>query len=260
MDAIVARVFDVDFIYFDLLFCLIWIIALVKKKYYKELLFGLFGFIVVFIVDDILWFHMQGTRTISAPINPNLFLLYFSFTYGMIEFSYVTVMFREEKTVDKIYWTLFLYGGWMISAFLSQLIDIDNRVIDVSRDMTNARTGQLVMFLGGYLLLVILRFLWVELKTLTWMDILELYFIGFLVHFGMEFSLLVSGIRPFDGLIGVLLFNSFIEFNTGIPIIFMLWTFFKARYSSKVKVDPYEEINTQKQDPQSTVSPKIIIE
>jgi len=73
----VTRVMDIDFIYFDLILTAIWITLLLVRKRYKALLFGLFGYAVVFFTDDVIWYTLQGTRHIEGPIGPHLFLAYF---------------------------------------------------------------------------------------------------------------------------------------------------------------------------------------
>ncbi|MHA1744245.1 MAG: hypothetical protein ACTSV6_08360, partial [Candidatus Heimdallarchaeota archaeon] len=44
---------------------------------------------------------------------------------------------------------------------------------------------------------------------------------GIFIHFSMESTLWIAQIRPSDW--EVLLTNSLLEFNTGIPILFALW-------------------------------------
>jgi len=86
MAHIVARLFDMDFIYLDLLFCALWITVLLIRKKRLQFIFGLFGAIIVFISDDLIWYHLQGTRVLeTVPFNNDLFLLYFSFTYARYE-------------------------------------------------------------------------------------------------------------------------------------------------------------------------------
>jgi hypothetical protein len=228
----VARTFDMDFVYLDILFCVVWIIVLIKQRQTTALWFGLFGALVVFLADDVLWLRIQHTRFLDVPFNHDLFLLYFSFTYGMIEFSYVTVMFGAKSMKTKVLWTLFLYGGWMATALISQHVGIDDRTIDIGRDMSNARLVQLFMAGGGYLLLLLLKYTWRPMKSLTFRRTLYLFVVGFLVHFGMEITLLASGIRPAEDYVHVLLFNSLLEFNTGIPILYILWTAIRSRKES----------------------------
>jgi len=98
----------------------------------------LLGAFIAFFADDVIWLHIQHTRFLEVPFNHNLFLVYFSFTYGMIEFSYVTVMFGARSVRSKVLWTLFLYGGWLATALISQHVSIDDHTIQTGRDMSNA--------------------------------------------------------------------------------------------------------------------------
>ena len=50
-----------------------------------------------------------------------------------------------------------------------------------------------------------------------------------IVHFGMEISLLAARIRPATDLVTVLIFNTLIEFNSGTPFLFIIWTLTKNR-------------------------------
>lgn len=218
-----------DFIYLDILFCAVWMVVLFKQKQTLALWFGLFGALVVFLADDILWLRIQHTRFLELPFNRDLFLVYFSFTYGMIEFSYVTVMFGVKSWRTRVLWTLLLYGGWMASALVSQHVGIDDRTIDIGRDMSNARVVQVAMVVGGYALLLLLKYTWHPMKSLSLRRLFYLFAIGVLVHFGMEITLLASGIRPAEDYVDVLLFNSLLEFNMGIPILYVLWTAVRAR-------------------------------
>jgi hypothetical protein len=221
-----------DFIYLDILFCAVWMAVLFRQKRTLALWFGLFGALVVFLADDVLWLRIQHTRFLEVPFNRDLFLIYFSFTYGMIEFSYVTVMFGAKSIKTTALWTLFLYGGWMATALISQHVGIDDRTIDIGRDMSNARIVQVAMVVGGYLLLLLLKYTWNPMKSLSFRRILYLFVIGILVHFGMEITLLASGIRPAENYIDVLLFNSLLEFNMGIPILYILWVAATSRRES----------------------------
>jgi hypothetical protein len=228
VNSYVARTFDVDFMYLDIAFCAVWMLVLFRRKHTIALWFGLFGALIVFLVDDVLWLRVQQTRFLEVPFNRDLFLLYFSFTYGMIEFSYITAMFQARSMKTRALWTLFLYGGWMATALISQHVGVDDRTIQTGRDMSNARIIQVALVAGGYLLLLVLKYTWRPMKSLTFPRILYLFLIGILVHFAMEVTLLASGIRPAENYMDVLLFNSLLEFNMGIPILYILWTAIKS--------------------------------
>lgn len=226
IESVVTRIFDVDFILFDLIFVAIWISALYKKRFIKPLFFGIFGIIVNLLVDYGIWYNLQGIRSIEGlPLwmSPFAFFIYFSISYGMVEYSYVQVMFsidvmKEDGRRKAFYWSLFLFGGWLLFGLLSFIIPINDAEITVQRVMTGQRIFQVYAVLAEYSLLAILAYL--GKFELTWKKIMYIFFVGFFVHFSMEVTLLLSGIRVlhvFD-----LIFNSIIEFNTGVPILYLL--------------------------------------
>jgi hypothetical protein len=137
-------------------------------------------------------------------------------------------MFQARSMKTRALWTLFLYGGWMATALISQHAGIDDRTIQTGRDMSNARIIQVALVAGGYVLLLLLKYTWRPMKSLTFPRMLYLFLIGILVHFAMEVTLLASGIRPAENYVHVLLFNSLLEFNMGVPILYILWTAIKS--------------------------------
>jgi len=98
-ESIVIRVFDADFMLFDLALTGLWILLLYKKGFITPLLFGLFGILVNFIVDFCYWYSILEIRTVEGLpnwVSPSAFFVYFSITYGMIQYSYVQVMFMRR--------------------------------------------------------------------------------------------------------------------------------------------------------------------
>ncbi|MFW9920443.1 MAG: hypothetical protein ACFFED_12645 [Candidatus Thorarchaeota archaeon] len=233
MQILVERFFHIDFILMDLIFCLIWILLILKAGYRLEFGLGLLGIIVNFIVDFGIWFNVQGIRTLEGPLDPLLFFIYFSTTYGMIEYSYVALMFRLNENRDRVLYTSILYAGWFISGLLSQIIPLNDTIIHVTREMSVYRVPQVLIVIIGYLGLYILPKYWKEMDKIQLKYLLYLFIVGILVHFGMEFTLWLAGIRPspISGVLSEFLFNSFLEFNTGVPILFILWTYLKNRIS-----------------------------
>ncbi|MFW9910772.1 MAG: hypothetical protein ACFFEF_19625 [Candidatus Thorarchaeota archaeon] len=229
----IERTFGIDFIYTDLFFCLIWIFVLLREKYKLEFLIGCLGILTNFIIDYFYWYGFLGIRTLEGPINPLLFFIYFSITYGMIEYSYVAVMFRVENNRSRIVWTLFLYSGWLLSGIVSQWIPISDAIIHVAREMSLQRFPMLIGICIGFGFLVFLKYKWKPMFHLGWKRLAYIFLVGILVHMGMETTLAVSGIRPspLSEVIGEFLFNSLLEFNLGIPILYLIWVFLGNRAS-----------------------------
>ena len=226
-ESIVIRVFDVDFMFLDLAFTICWIILLYKKGHIKPLFFGLMGIIVNFIVDYGVWYSYLGIRTVEGLpswMSPFAFFIYFSITYGIVQYSYVQVMFTknheqpEKEKHDRIWWSTLLFGGWLLIAYLSVIVPFDVNEVTVARTMTSQRFIEVLVVIGELSFLALLAHK--KKYGLNWKVIGYIFFVGFFVHFTMEFTLFLPGIRRsslFD-----LVFNSILEFNMGAPILYLM--------------------------------------
>ncbi|MHA1136345.1 MAG: hypothetical protein ACTSSE_07655 [Candidatus Thorarchaeota archaeon] len=226
-ESIVIRVFDADFMLLDLLFTSIWILVLCKKGYIKPLLFGLMGVAINFLIDYGIWYSIMGIRTVEGlPIwmSPFAFFVYFSITYGIMQYSYVQVMFTKKPDVpqqekkERIQMAILFFGGWLLIAYLSVLAPINDIEVTVTRTMTNQRIIEVFVVIAEFALLGILAHK--KKFGIDWKIIGYIFFVGFFVHFSMEFTLFLPGIRQsslFD-----LVFNSLLEFNMGAPILYLM--------------------------------------
>ncbi len=183
----VIRTFGADYILFDLIFLAIFVFLLFKfKKKIPLLAFIVGGLGINLLIDWGIWLH-TGIREIILPVGWNVlfFFIWFSISYG-VEYAYVFLMF--EKKSNKIGWTALVFGGWLAIAFLSQLIPLNDVLITTTRHMFDLRMLRILIVLAGYGLLLFLKY--------DWKKIGYLFLVGFLIHFMMEFSLFISGIRP----------------------------------------------------------------
>lgn len=242
----VHRLMDIDFIYFDLILAAIWIIALIARKRFKALLFGIFGYAVVFFTDGLIWYTIKETRHIfidGIEQYPLTFLAYFSFTYGMIMFSYAPIMFDKNiSKLEKGMWSIGMFGGWLAIALLSQWIAWNDIVVDIWRDMTiSTRIRQILMVVIGYLALIILNLLlkytsWNFIDPLPWRYFAYLFAVGIFIHLSMEATLTIAGIRPIHW--DVFFFDSIMEFNSGIPYLIIMWILVNRKdYRTQVEAD-----------------------
>jgi hypothetical protein len=226
-ESIVIRVFDADFMLFDLALTGLWILLLYKKDLIVPLLFGLFGILVNFVVDFCYWYSILGIRTVEGLpswMSPLAFFVYFSITYGMIQYSYVQVMFIRRpdqpgtERKNRIMWSLYLITGWLAIGLLSNILPIDDSEVTVARVMTTQRIIEVYAVIAEYAVLALLA-----LKRkfeLSPRRILYIFLVGVFVHFSMEITLFLAGMRAssvFD-----ILFNSIFEFNTGTPILYLM--------------------------------------
>lgn len=216
----VIRNFGIDYIYFDLIFLAVFLGSLiVYKKRIPLAVFFVGGLGINFLIDWGIWLH-TGVREISLPSSFNLvlFFVWFSLSYG-VEYAYVFLIFEEKS--NKLKWTLFVLAGWLLVAFFSQWLSLNDDPITAVRHMSELRLLRIGIVIIGYGLLFFFKY--------DWKKILFLFFIGFLIHFMMEFSLLISGIRP--GSFLILMENSLIEFNMGVPFFYLFWDkFLKRRF------------------------------
>jgi len=231
--SVVARTIGMDFIYFDIIFITIWIFFLVKRKYWTPILWGLLGWIIYIFVDYVYWYLITQTRHYTGPLNPFLFFMWFCVSPGFVQFSYVIVMFEKRNRNELLFWTSLFYLGWTLVSVGSQLIPLNDTIIEVYRDMNveNQRVNELTMVLINIVVAAILYFK----KKLRLEDIIYLFLVGTLVEFALEFTLSVSGIRQEQGgwSLFTMIINTLLEFNLGIVLMYLLWIPFKIRKHGK---------------------------
>ncbi len=232
-EAVVARTIGIDFIYLDILFIIIWVSFLIKRKYWTPIKWGLLGWIIYIFVDYVYWYLITQTRHYTGPLDPFLFFLWFCISPGFVQFSYVIVMFEKRNKNELIFWTMLFYIGWTLVSVGSQLLPLNDIIIEVYRDMNveNQRLNELIMVLVNIIIAAALYYK----KKLRLEDILYLFLVGTLVEFGLEFTLSVSGIRQEQGgwSLITMLVNTLIEFNLGIILMYLLWVPFKIRKHGK---------------------------
>lgn len=227
VDSIVTRTLTMDFIYLDLVFISIWMIWLIKKKYWMPIIWGFIGWFIYILVDYYLWYRVLNVRTYEGPINDVVFFLWFCFSPGFVQFSYVFTMFEKRNRKDIILITMIFYLGWTLIGIGSQLLPIDDRIVRVARNMNEA--AQRIVFTALVLLNICIAFILVWKKKLRWQDVGYLFLVGTLVEFCLEFSLTVSGIRLEQGTWSpfLMIVNTLIEFNMGIVLMYLIWWGFK---------------------------------
>lgn len=231
--SVVARTIGIDFIYFDIIFITIWVVFLIKKKYWTPIIFGILGWIIYIFVDYVYWYLITQTRHYIGPLDPFLFFIWFCFSPGFVQFSYVIVMFEKRNKNELLFWTLLFYIGWTLVSVGSQVIPLNDTIIEVYRnmDVENQRLNELIMVLINIGVAAILYFK----KKLRLEDVLYLFLVGTLVEFALEFTLSVSGIRQGQGGWNILtmIVNTLLEFNLGIILMYLLWIPIKVRKYGK---------------------------
>ncbi|MFX1365609.1 MAG: hypothetical protein ACFFCE_06420 [Promethearchaeota archaeon] len=208
----ITRNFDLDYLIFDLIFFLIFLTVLIIKKKRKPLYVGLLCGVLFLIIDSIIWWN-TGVREIFPPEYKFFVDFMMDFSYGLVAFSWVMIMFERNNLKEIILWTLFLYGGWLVTASLSQILPLLDLEITTVRHMRSLRIVEIITVLCGFLLLIVLRY---DYKT-----ILYIFWIGFMLSFMMESYLLITQMRPSG--VELLLYDSLILTNQGVPYLFVFF-------------------------------------
>ncbi|MFX1343792.1 MAG: hypothetical protein ACFFAI_01705 [Promethearchaeota archaeon] len=208
----VIRIFDFDYLIFDLVLFLIFISVLIVQKKKIPFIVGLLCGLLFLIIDGIIWWN-TGIREINPPNMKIAVDFMMDFSYGLLAFSWVMIMFERKNLKEIILWTAFLYGGWLIIASLSQVLPLNDTEIITIRHMKHLRIVEISTVIIGYSLLVILRYDYKKIFFIFW--------VGTMLSFMMESYLLFTGIRPsgFD----LLLYDSLILTNQGIPYLYIIF-------------------------------------
>jgi hypothetical protein len=214
IDHSITRNFEFDYILFDALFLLIYIVLLVQRKKTVPLKAGLAFGVVMYVIDGIIW-NATGVREyrLSAPWvkHPTDFMM--DVSYGIVAFSWIWIAFERKSSQDVALWTLVLFTGWLLVPTFSFSIHLNDDPITTIRHMHSQVWLQILAVIAGYVLLIALRY--------DWKTILYVFGIGCLLSFMMEFSLFISGIRPPS--IPVLLYDTLILMNQGVPYVLVIW-------------------------------------
>lgn len=213
VDTNIERKFDADYLVFDAIFLLSFCVALLLKKKMLPLAIGaIFGFLI-FIIDGVIWWY-TGVRYIDAPFSKWWVDFMMDISYGIVAFSWMIIALRRDK--DAIWWTIFLFGGWMLVAGLSQWITLDDTTITTAREMGSLHFIGIIAAMVGYWILYYLRY---DNEI-----IIYVFFVACLQGFIMEFYLWIFQIRPsgFD----VVVFDTFVLINQGMPYMVILLDIF----------------------------------
>ncbi|MFX1596313.1 MAG: hypothetical protein ACFFBK_09640 [Promethearchaeota archaeon] len=164
------------------------------------------------MIDGIIWWNM-GIREIY-PSDTKIYVDFMmDFSYGVLAFSWVMIMFERKSIKEILFWTIFLYVGWISIASLSQIIPLIDLEIITIRHMQSLRIVEIITVICGYLLLIFLGY---NYKT-----IIFIFWTGFMLSFMMESYLLVTRIRPSG--FELLIYDSIILTNQGVPYLFVIF-------------------------------------
>jgi hypothetical protein len=214
IDQSISRNFQFDYILFDAVFLALMVGLLIWRKRYSPLTAGLVCGVLIYIVDGVVWYS-TGVREygIAAPWMKHPVDFMMDFSYGVIAFSWMWIAFEKKSWGDVAFWTAMVLGGWLIIPAVSFAVPLYDEPIMTVRHMQSQVGFQISAVLGGYVLLTVLRY--------DWRTILYLFGVGCMLGFMMELPLLVTKIRPTS--FKLLVFETVILFNQGVPYLYVYW-------------------------------------
>jgi len=226
MEVIASRVFNLLFIYLDILWLVTLFVILLVFKRYQAIIAGLAGGIIYFLVDYGIFYLLLDTRVVQGA-NIAWLLLWLSMSYGFTNFVWIWLWLDRDG--HAIEWSVLIISGWIATAFLSQSFGGAFGNITIYRGTGSYHGIMALLLLIGYAILVIKNIKQKETKI----KILWILAIGILVQFSWEAVLLISGIR--EPSIVPLVVNSVLETNMGLPFIFLIHQAISSRYDERLK-------------------------
>jgi len=209
----ITRRFEVDYLLFDTLFMLAFVILLFLHKRRGPLLAGLICGLAFYLIDGVIW-TATGVREYELPAAWLKFPVDFMMdvSYGIVGFGWAWIAFERKSLRDVLFWTALLFGGWLVVPFASKWISLIDAPVMTVRHMASRVWLHIAVVVIGYAALLALGY---SFKCVRY-----LFGVGCMLAFMMEFSLLVAGIRTFN--LSLLAYETVILTNMGIPYLYII--------------------------------------
>ena len=231
MEVIPARVFNLLYVYIDILWLVFFLAILIWKKKYIAAIAGAAGSLIYFLVDYGIFYLALGTRTVDGA-NTAALLLWLSISYGFTNFAWIWLWLDRDG--HALEWSVLIISAWIATALLSQNFGTNFQVISIQRGTSSYHGVMALLLFVGYAILIISN-LRSRARPEKKINILWILIIGILVQFSWEAVLLITGIRATG--IMPLIVNSLLETNMGLPFLFLMHRSIASRYSeSLVKI------------------------
>lgn len=237
MDVIAQREFGIAYIILDSIFILALLALLFFTKRRLTLLWAAIGGVLYFIVDYGIFHLMAGSRHIGF-INDGVFteggegmmfgvLMWMSLSYGITNFAWIWLCLKKDDRIAE--WTALIFIWWIVCPILDDAFG--GSEIRIWRETGDYHWFMAVFLAVSYFAAIV----W----NLTQKDKAKrfripcLLLIGIAVQFGWEFSLLIGGVRS-GGMelaeqLRVLVVNSLMETNLGLPAMYCIYLFVTSR-------------------------------
>lgn len=243
-----TRNFSLAYIVLDAIFVCFFVFLLFFRKKRVTAYWALFGGVLYFLVDFLLFYLASGSREIfsyvlSSPEETTLLgaggtagiLFWMSMSYGILDFAFIWLWLSNDE--HRIEYSLLIIVWWISCPLMADFIN--NLTPEGLAFMTTRGTGKYHGIMGlilvvGYVLGIVYNLLVKEKEKRV--PLVRIFIIGFMAQFLWEAALLIFGIRSqnYGGdsfrQIMTLLQDSLVETNLGMPYIFFIHRFVMSRY------------------------------
>ncbi len=231
-EIIARRQFTPLYIWLDIAFLVVLLLLLLWQKKYMTVVVGCVMGIVYMLVDYGIFHLLLHSRSISEGNSLFWVLLWMSMSYGFTNFTWIWLWVSRDEHLFE--WSLLILGWWFCCPLITQTFAGEAVPIIIERT-TGAYHGYMAVILFvGYLGLILYNMY--QTDRARRIRIPWLLAIGILVQFGWEAGLLIGGIRSagFSDIgqkLHVLLVNSLLETNLGMPYIYCIYIAYSKKYT-----------------------------
>ena len=240
MNVIAERMFGVPYIVLDSVFILAFLALLLITKRRLAALWAIAGGVLYFIVDYGIFHLLTGSRHIGTVNADGVFsvggegmmfgvLIWMSLSYGITNFAWIWLCLKKDKRIAE--WTVLIFLWWLVCPILDNAITGDGMHVRIWRETVGYHWFMAVFLAVSYFAVIVYNLF--QKDGAKRMRILWLFGIGVAVQFGWEFALLLGGIRSgsmeFAEQLRVLVVNSLMETNLGLPAMYCIYLFVTSR-------------------------------
>lgn len=240
MNVIAERMFGVPYIVLDSVFILAFLALLLITRRRLAALWAIAGGVLYFIVDYGIFHLLTGSRHIGTVNADGVFsvggegmmfgvLMWMSLSYGITNFAWIWLCLKKDKRIAE--WTVLIFVWWLVCPILDNAITGDGMHVRIWRETVGYHWFMAVFLAVSYFAVIVYNLF--QKDGAKRMRILWLFGIGVAVQFGWEFALLLGGIRSgsmeLAEQLRVLVVNSLMETNLGLPAMYCIYLFVTSR-------------------------------
>lgn len=229
----VQRYFQYDYIYFDFLFLMIWLVLLFWKKEYGAVLFSAIISPIIYFIDAQIWWNNKvdgiyireywiNNIQLPHPLGDFFWMKFgadfmMTTSYSLFTFAWIWLAFKyiENKSYRHLAkYTLVWLSFWIAVPALSFVLDINNAIVYSVRHMHSQYSLWVVATIASYLILLIIY--WRNKQIIP-----KLFLVGVVAALIMELPLYIFNIREMGA--KILFFDAVFMINQSVPLLYIIY-------------------------------------